>query len=146
MLHVLIRACAIAEALDRDKQEFLDAYYANIGQINREALAESVIGGVMLSFMEARADWEGTPTQLHNELEMLADAHGVDVKSRMWAKTPRSLGKRLRLILPNLREEGVMVEISKSGNRNIRIVNTFNHKTQTSKTSKTSNEGDFYVK
>ena len=146
MADFAVWGCAIAEALDRDKQEFLDAYYANIGQINREALAESVIGGVMLSFMEARADWEGTPTQLHNELEMLADAHGVDVKSRMWAKTPRSLGKRLRLILPNLREEGVMVEISKSGNRNIRIVNTFNHKTQTSKTSKTSTEGDFDVK
>ena len=95
MADFAVWGCAIAEALGYPRKEFLDAYYTNIGQINHEALAESVIGNIMLSFMEQRAEWESTPTELHNELEMLASAHGIDPKNKAWVKTPRSLGKRL---------------------------------------------------
>jgi len=143
MADFAVWGCAIAEALGRSKEEFLEAYIANIKQVNREALAESVIGGVMLAFADGVADWEGTATQLHNELEMLADAHGIDVKGKMWAKTPRALGKRLRLIMPNLRKEGVMVEMGRSGKeRTIRVINTLYLEKKTSQTSQTSPDGE----
>ena len=131
MADFAVWGCAIAEALGRTKEEFIDTYRENIGRINREALAESMIGNIMLAFMEGLPEWEGTPTQLHNELEMLAPAHGIDIKSKGWAKTPRSLGKRLRLIIPNLREEGIVVDAKDSGDRKIRIVNNSYSETKT---------------
>lgn len=137
MADFAVWGCAIAEALGRTKEEFMEAYYANIGRINREALDESMIGNIMLAFMEDKAEWEGTPTQLHNELEMLASAHGADVKSKAWVKTPRSLGKRLRLIIPNLREEGIVVDAKDSGDRKIRIVSNLYYETKTPQTPQT---------
>ena len=139
MADFAVWGCAIAEALGHTKEEFLEAYYTNIGRINREALAESMIGTIMLAFMEGLPDWEGTPTQLHNELEMLADAHGVDIQSKAWIKTPRSLGKRLRLIIPNLREEGITVEMHRgSAGQEYRIVNRLYSEIKTTQTTQTT--------
>ena len=144
MADFAVWGCAIAEALGRTKEEFLEAYYANIGRINREALAESMIGNLILTFMEDLPEWEGTPTQLHNELEMLAPAHGIDIRSRTWVKTPRSLGKRLRLIIPNLREEGITVEMRRtSAGQVYRITNTFSSETKTTQTTQTTRHSVF---
>jgi len=144
MADFAVWGCAIAEALGRTKEEFLEAYYANIGRINREALAESMIGNLILTFMQEVSEWEGTPTQLHNELEMLAPAHGIDIRSKAWIKTPRSLGKRLRLIIPNLREEGITVEMRRASTGQVyRITNTFYDETKTTQTTQTTRHSGF---
>ena len=144
MADFTVWGCAIAEALGRTKEEFLKAYYANIGRINRTALEESPVGLCLISLMATRESWEGSPTKLYNELEMFASVHSVDVKSKFWVKTPRALGKRLRLILPNLREVGIMVEMVRtSDGREYRIVNRLYNETKTTQTTQTSQHSVF---
>ena len=142
MADFAVWGCAIAEALGHTKEKFLMAYMTNIGGVNRTALEESPVGLCILSFMEDLPEWLGTPSQLHNELEMIADGLHIDKKSNTWAKSPRSLGKKIRLIIPNLREEGIMVETQNSGDRNIRIVNRLYSEKETPKTPKTPADSD----
>ena len=112
--------CAIAEATGHTKEEFLGAYYANIERINRTALEEEPLGLAILSFMKDEVnEWEGTPTQLLNELTMIAEGLLIDVKSSKWVKTPESLGKRIRVILPNLRREGIDVTLDRSNDKRV---------------------------
>lgn len=147
MADFAVWGCAIAEALGRTKEEFLTAYMANIGQVNRTALEESPIGLCILSFMEDLKEWLGTPSQLHNELDMIADGLHIDKKSSMWVKSPRSLGKKIRLIIPNLREEGIMVEMHRtSAGQEYRIVNRLHPEIKTTQTTQTTRHSDFDVK
>lgn len=136
--------CAIAEALAHTNEEFLVAYYENINRINRTALEEEPLGLVILSFMKEIDEWEGTPTQLLNELTMVAEGLFIDTKSRTWIKTAESLGKRLRVIQPNLRAEGVEVIWNRLGNeRFFRL--TYHHVKKLSDLSDLSPDSGFDV-
>ena len=143
MADFTIWGCAIAEALGHTQEEFLTAYYANIGRINRTALEESPVGLALLTFMEDKPTWDGTPSMLLMELDLIADGLYIDKKSRSWVKRPESLGKRLKLVTPNLREEGIMVEMARSNKeRTIRIINIrFNKEIKPSQPSQPSRNG-----
>ena len=129
--------CAIAEALGRTKDEFLDAYYENIGQVNRAALEASPIGVAIMSLMEQQAEWEGSPSRLLRELDLLAAGLYIDTKSKSWVKSPDALGRRMKTVIPNLRGMGIGVERSKSGDRNYRFFR-FSLLKEVSKVSKVS--------
>lgn len=131
---------AIAEALGCGQEEFLNVYYENIDRINRTALEESPVGMALLTFMENIPEWNGTPSLLLRELDLTADGLYIDKKSNAWVKRPESLGKRLKLIMPNLREEGITVEMARSNSeRTIRITNhKFNYEKKPSQPSQPS--------
>jgi len=112
---------AIAEALGHTKEAFLDAYYENIGRVNRAALEASPVAVAVMAFMEDRAEWEGTPAELLRELDFLAEGLYIDIKSKAWVKSPDSLGRRMKTVIPNLRKAGVGFERVKSGRRTWRI-------------------------
>ena len=94
--------------------------------------------------MEKQESWKGSPTELHNELDRIADGLYVDKKSNTWAKTPRTLGKKIRLIIPNLREEGIMVKIHRiSAGQEYHIVNRLYSETKTTQTTQTTQHSGF---
>ena len=121
MADFAVWGCAIAEALGRSKEEFLNAYYENIGRVNRAALEASPVAVAIMALMEDRAEWEGSPSCLLRELDLLAVGLYIDTKSKSWAKSPESLGRRMTTILPNLRKAGIGVERGHSGERNYRL-------------------------
>lgn len=112
---------AIAEAMGNRGQNFLDAYYANIEAQNREALTSNPVGEAIMKFMEDRPQWEGTPSELLNELEMIAEELKLGTKSKSWPKASNSLSNKLNVLKVNLLEEGVLFERSKSGNRKVTL-------------------------
>ncbi len=59
-----------------------------------------------MSFLNGRTKWEGTPTELFNELQKVAERLKMDTKARLWPKAANVLTRRINEVRTNLREEG----------------------------------------
>ena len=116
--------CAIAEAMDYDRAAFLDAYYSNIHEMNLEALRESIIGDCVLRLMDGTREWKGTPGELYEKIDQIADDLKLDKKSKGYPKAANALSRTLGLIIPNLADEGIRVIRDRNkSKREITIVN-----------------------
>ena len=93
----------------------------NIGKQNNEAISASVLGETLLKFMDGKDIWEGTATQLLDELEMIAQELKIDTRHRKWPKAPNALTRRINEIKTNFTELGLHFNINKSGNRSIKL-------------------------
>lgn len=116
--------CAVAEAMGYGKAAFLDAYYTNIGEMNLEALRESIIGECILEFMADKARWTGMPTEFYDAIDQIADNLKIDKKSGGYPKAANALTGMLNTIIPNLADEGIRVIRDRSRKqRKIIIIN-----------------------
>lgn len=140
--------CAISEALGHSQQEFLDAYGDNTRSRNEEALASSAIGEMLLAFMEDRASWEGSPTDLLQQLTSVAEQRHVNTKSRSWPKRAHALTHRINEIRPNLAAVGIEVTRGRDGQQRwIQLVrdsgNSVTSVTSVTASAKPDASGDF---
>jgi len=99
--------CAVARALGKSEQDFIKAYQANIGIQNEEALEASPIAQVVMMLMKDRGRWEGKPSILFHDLKMLTDDHKIDHESESYPKAPNMVWKKLKEVIPNLKEVGI---------------------------------------
>jgi hypothetical protein len=106
---------AIAEALGYSAEDFLSAYGMNVASQNEVALEESLVAQSILWFLEVGTEWEGTATQLLQELESNAEHLNINIRAKAWPKSPNSLTRRLREVSPNLRRMGIQVSERKVG-------------------------------
>ncbi|KKQ53163.1 hypothetical protein A2865_02625 [Candidatus Woesebacteria bacterium RIFCSPHIGHO2_01_FULL_39_17] len=102
-------SCAITKGLGLPESDFLQAYYQKIGQQNDEALQASPVAQTILELMSDRDEWQGTPTELYEELNRLASRLKIDTNSRYWPKDPQWLYKRVQLVHSNLMAENIRV-------------------------------------
>lgn len=114
--------CAVTEALGYKSEEFLKAYYSNIGLQNDVAIEASPVGTVILSLMEDCSKWEGTPSELLQKLTNRAEDMQINIKHRSWPKDASWLSRRMGDIESNLLEEGIRIEKSRGKDRKIIIV------------------------
>jgi hypothetical protein len=119
---------AIAFALGREPDEFVEAYRDNIRQQSREAVEANLVGGVILAFMSGRDAWSGTPTALLQALESTGYEAGTlhrsatgRISNRGWPGAAHILTRRIAEIRSNLREEGILIEGAHSGTRRMDI-------------------------
>lgn len=100
---------------------YQDAYTDVLRNAQRETLLNSPLAAALLAFAEKLKvpQWEGTPTQLLDELNDVAP-QGTEYW-RYWPKNPISLSKRLQPLMGGLREQGVDVQISRGKQRRITI-------------------------
>jgi hypothetical protein len=105
---------AIAEALGHTGDEFLETFGLNVQYQTEAALEESLVAQVILGSLEEHTEWEGTATQLLQELESRAERLHINIRATGWPRGANSLVKRLREIAPNLRRVGVQVRERKS--------------------------------
>ena len=101
---------------------FLAAYNANRDNANQTAVETSVIGPYVLMLNQQDSDWRGTMTELLAKL--VAFAPEEVTKQKNWPKRPHDLGGRLIRITPNLRAEGINIEVGKV-DRNKRYVRIY---------------------
>lgn len=99
---------------------FLSAYNNNRLDLNELSLESSVIAQPVKELLERHGVWEGTATELRQELSGLVDDETKKMKNG-WPKNARVLSGHLRRITPNLRTIGIAVDFWKSGERKIRI-------------------------
>ncbi len=101
--------CAIAEAMGYTNKQFLTAYGNNIAKQNTEAIEASPVATAVVTLIDQNNEWEGTATDLHRELERLANELRIDTKSKNWPKDPAALSRKLHVVATNLAEEGISI-------------------------------------
>jgi len=101
----------ISRCLGYPENAFLNAYYKNIAVQNDKALESSLVATAIIEFMNSRTGWNGTATELLNELESVAQSLKINTKNnRLWPSAPNSLSRRLNEVKTNLREVGITIE------------------------------------
>ena len=104
---------------------FMDAYNAKRRDTEGSILDADTVGAELLRFAVdlPDGDWEGTATELLEELEGVASAKTV--KSRAWPGSPSVLSNRIKRLAPLLRENSIDVVLGEreggSGRRLVRV-------------------------
>jgi len=125
MADFTIWGCAIAQGLGNSQDEFMTVYYSNIAEQNDEAIHESSVATAVMVFIEREIEWEGSPSELFDELKKIAESENLDAKGLGWPKSVNSLSRRINEVKTNLAEKGIIVESRKisNGKRVIKIQN-----------------------
>lgn len=95
---------------------FLSAYAGNQEAANELAIESSAVGPAILGLMHAQPEWQGTAKELLAKLE----THHSDERTRSrsdWPENPKAMSGALRRLAPNLRRQGVEVELPDERNR-----------------------------
>ncbi len=102
--------CAVAQALGFAPEDFLLAYQDNMRVRNEEVIASSPVAVAISALMESKEEWEGTATQLINELNGFAEDQSINTKAKNCPQAANSLVRRLNELQPNLLAQGLDVE------------------------------------
>jgi hypothetical protein len=88
---------------------FMSIYTGNIREADELALDASVLAGAIRDFTEPRREWEGTATELLEELNRIAPEPTRRAKG--WPLAAHVLTSKLRRLAPNLRAFGIEIEL-----------------------------------
>jgi hypothetical protein len=102
---------AIMEAAGDMGEAFLRAYRKNIAGAVEEAVIGDVVGAAIAEFIDDKDAWDGTATEL---LEQLNELPSVNKKEKAWPKRPHTLTRRLNKIKAALADYGISVEVDRT--------------------------------
>lgn len=103
---------AISLALGNKPDEFLSAYYRNIGLQTQEAVEANPVAQAIGRFMQDKDAWSGSFAGLLDELVQVASNElKIDTnRIKSWPKSPSLLSRRINEVKTNLRQLGIVVE------------------------------------
>jgi hypothetical protein len=107
---------AAEHALGWERGSIVQAYQANRRGANALALESSPVAEQVITLMQSRAAWDGTPGELYAALTTQAGER-VTV-SPTWPKSARGLSGALKRFAPNLRQAGIAVRSYRRGDAN----------------------------
>lgn len=114
---------AVAEAIGVGGEVFLKAYLNNQKKANQEAVESNPVATALIKYMDENISFTGTVSNLLTVLNQVAEVEQIDTTSKLWAKEPNVLSRRLNEIKSNLELEGIYYKISqKNHGRVIEIV------------------------
>jgi len=120
MADFAIFSCAAASVLRWNSEEFLKAYKRNQKQLSEVCFDSDQVAGVILNFMIEKCSWEGTATELLDELKVFNE---TITSYRYFPSTASSLASRARVATPALRNKGVTVEFRRTSNNRLISMN-----------------------
>ena len=113
---------AIAEAAGIGGEAFLDAYINNQSRANEEAVESNPVAAAIIKMMNTVTKWDGTVARLLGELNIIAERESISTHSKLWAKEPNVLSRRLKEVKSNLELLGIYYTIRHHSNgKNITI-------------------------
>ncbi|MBT4352526.1 hypothetical protein HOD20_08385 [archaeon] len=117
---------SISQALGYEPSTFINKYWKKIGYTNISALqADSIALAVYDLIKRKSGKWEGTATQLLEELEHIAENLKIKTNNAYWPKAPNALSRRLKTAATTLHEEGISIDTDRNADsRNIVIIDT----------------------
>jgi hypothetical protein len=119
--------CAIAQALGKTKEEFIEAYKKKVELQNEEAVNADPVALVILDFCKkhfqtikgteklTHENWEGTPTKLLQEITVHAQVMGINTKSKFWPTAANAFSRRVNTLSASIQALGFEI-IAKGGN------------------------------
>jgi hypothetical protein len=100
----------ISRCMGYKDNQFIEAFRRNVKLQNEAAIEDSAIAQTIISFMEDKETWQGTPTELLGLLEAIAPTISINTKNhKIWPSKPNVLTRRLKYIMSNLKEFGISV-------------------------------------
>lgn len=99
--------CAVAMALGKESHDFITAYFKNMRIQNEEALEGSPVARAIIAFMEGRDSWEGSPGELLDNLDGIAESLKLNTRDKRYPKDPRWLWRRIKEVRTNLLTVGI---------------------------------------
>lgn len=112
---------AVAEALGIGGQRFLEAYSLNRKAQNEEALESHPVGAAIEALMREQTEWAGSPSELLQQLSIVADEEKIDTAQKLWPRSASWLTRRINEVETNLREVGIRYERLRGDDRGIRL-------------------------
>ena len=104
--------------LGLSSDDFLKAYAVNRLATNQLALEGSILTEALQNFIASRLVWQGTASQLYEELN---DSVPEKIRShKVWPKMPNYLTRQLRRLAPNLRRIGIHIDFIRIPGKNRR--------------------------
>jgi len=98
---------AIARAMGYEENEFIRAYTEKKGAQRREVLEENPVGLAVLKLMEETNTWAGTPTDLLDRLNKIAEEEKIDTDQDKWPGNATWVTRRIKDIETDLNREGI---------------------------------------
>ena len=102
---------AVAEACGIGGEVFLKAYLNNQKKANQEAVEANPVATALIKYMDEVKNFSGTVRTLLTVLNEVAEAEQIDTTSKLWAKEPNVLSRRLNEIKSNLELEGIYYDV-----------------------------------
>ena len=119
---------AIARALGHEPGEFLAAYQRNQERQVREAVDASTVAQAVMALMEGISAWDGTATELLQELERVGEDVGLfhrsavgTVQLRGFPTEPHVLVRRLKEVSADLEAQGLGFETYHRKSRGVKL-------------------------
>jgi len=110
---------AAAAALGASAEDFLAAYALNVGRQNEAAIEGSPVAQAVLALVASQPQWAGTPGELLEQLQTVAEQKRIDIASKHWPTNPVWLTRRLREAQANLLAMGVSIADTRSGQHRV---------------------------
>jgi hypothetical protein len=119
--------CAIAEALGKSKDDFIEAYRQKVELQNEEAVNANPVALTILDFCQTKfkkkvdgtltnKNWEGTPTKLLQEITVHAQMMGINTKSKYWPSAVNAFSRIVNNVSSSIQALGFEI-VTKGGNR-----------------------------
>lgn len=102
---------AIAEVAGIGGETFLNAYLNNQSRANEEAVESNPVAAAVMKMMNTVNSWDGTVAKLLGELNRIAERESINTHSKLWAKEPNVLSRRLKEVKSNLELIGIYYTI-----------------------------------
>ena len=103
----------ISRCMGEKDNAFINAYNENINLQIEEVIEGSdlaiAVRELVGRFDEKIREFNGTPTELLINLNLIADSSNIDRRNRYWPKTASRLSRSLKLLQRTLREIGIEV-------------------------------------
>ena len=115
---------ALEKAIGAPNAPYQAAYSESLRRCMRGSLEEQPLAGAILDFVDSRtsSEWSGTPGDLLEELSNYAGRRAMF--QRDWPANPSAMSKRLKTLVPALRQQGVELRFGRGRERQITIVRT----------------------
>lgn len=110
---------AITNALGYKEENFLKAYGNQVKRTVLHSLYTNPLGQAIQSFvnknLQEEKEWKGTPTELYNKLNKIANQEKIDTNSKLFPSGANWMWRRLREIKVDLQQTGIVVKNIHSG-------------------------------
>jgi hypothetical protein len=113
---------AVSQALGKQPGDFMRAYSANRKHATLQIVDEAPVAIYVRAFMENRSEWEGSASELLEELTALLGEKRRELRD--WPTSGRKLSGALRRLAPPLRSNGIDLDFGQrtGAGRNKRLI------------------------
>ena len=115
---------ALEQAMGLPGEPFQAAYSHSVRRCMRGSLEEQPLAAAVLDLVDGidRQEWSGTPGDLLEALSTQAGRRATYLRD--WPLNASAMSKRLKTLVPALRQQGVEVRFGRGRERRITIVRT----------------------